>query len=205
MSLSLEEAVQHVYANVLHRDETAPLEQRTIIFDDATIEKHWGWVFFFNNEKYYRTRNPSDAHIGAGPLFLNRQTCEIRRFGSGGCLADEVFDYEMELEAAGRHWCLRLAEDQDRRTAILKLKALLKIDLESARNLVPRLPSTLFTGIRRHLDWMKVQLEEVEVASYIVVQRHWPDCIAFRLPSRFERVSNIRAHHAFHDEWRPDW
>ncbi len=62
--LTLEQAIERVYSEVLHRDSADPPEQRTIIFDDLTIEKHWGWIFFFNNEKYYQTRNPADAQSG---------------------------------------------------------------------------------------------------------------------------------------------
>ena len=205
MGFTLEQAIEHLYANVLHRDETAPLEKRTIIFDDGTIAKKWGWVFFYNNEKYYRTRDSRDAHVGAGPLFFNRQTGEVRQHGSGCNMDAEIYDYEMEMEAAGKTWCLWLSDEQDRMETILNLKSLLRIDTPSARQFVGDLPTTIFHGIRRHLDWMQTQFEKQDILSYITLESEIPDCREFAVPKRYENIGNIFAHHAFHDRWEPDW
>ncbi|MCD0460587.1 YrhB family protein [Roseiconus lacunae] len=205
MSFTLEQAIEHLYSSVLHRDETAPLEERTIIFDDGTITKKWGWVFFYNNEKYYRTRDPSDAHVGAGPLFFNRDTGEIRQHGSGCNMDAEIYDYEMEIEADGKTWCLWLSGEQDRIGTILKLKSLLRIDTPSAQRLVGSLPTAIFHGIRRHLDWMRRQFDSQGIVSYITLETEPPECHEFAVPARYEHMSNVYAHHAFHDRWEPDW
>lgn len=204
MSFTLEQAIEHLYSNVLHRDENAPIEERTIIFDDGTIIKEWGWVFFYNNEKYYHTRDPRDAHIGAGPLFFNRTTGEIRQFGSGCNINIEIYDYEMEIEADGKTWCLWLADSQDRKKTILKLKSLLKIDTRTAQDLVSKLPIAIFYGIRRHLDWMKDQFQKHHIVAYITLETDIPDCSKFSIPSRFEHMGNVVAHHAYHNRWEPD-
>lgn len=205
MSFTLEQAIEHLYANVLHRDENAPIDKRTIIFDDGTITKEWGWVFFYNNEKFYRTRDPSDAHVGAGPLFFNRTTGETRQFGSGCNMYAEIYDYEMEIQADGKTWCLWLADNQDRMKTILNLKSLLRIDTRTAQQLVSQLPIAVFRGIHRHLDWMKNQFDKQNITAYISLETNVPDCREFRIPSRFEHMSNIFAHHAYHDRWEPDW
>ena len=205
MTFTLNQAIEHLYSSVLRRDEALPPMERTIIFDDATIEKPWGWILFYNNEKYYRTRNASDAHVGAGPLFFNRHNGEVRKFGSGCNLDAEIYDYEMELEACGSYWCLSLSNGQSRQETILKIKQLLRVETATARNMIPSLPHPLFTGIRRHLDWMKRQFDNAELLSHISLEPEHPNCKHFEIPRRFEHVSNISAYHAYHDDWRPDW
>lgn len=40
---------------------------------DATREIEQGWVFFFNTADYVRTRNPTAALAGNGPLLITRE------------------------------------------------------------------------------------------------------------------------------------
>ena len=192
---SRDQAIQILYGSVLYRDENAPLEQRMIIFDDLTIEKPWGWIFFFNNEKYYRTRNYLDAVVGPGPVFFNRHTGEIRRFGSSCSLNDEIYDYEMEILASGKFWCLWLTGDQDRKDAILKIKKLLKLTTKRARDFVPCLPTPLFHGMRRHLDWITEECDAIELHTEIRLEDNLPACMAFEFP---EHMISPTAAEAFH-------
>ena len=170
-----------------------------------TITRDWGWVFIYNNGKYYRTRHPNDAWIGQGPLFFNRTTGEIREFGSGCNFKDEIYDYEMELKADGDTWCLWLSNENNRQEAILRLRSLLRVEISSAQKMVKCLPVELFHGIRRHLDWMQDQLSHQGIQSFILLQSDRPNCQEFKIPHRFEGMCNVRAHHAFHDRWQPDW
>ena len=40
---------------------------------DATVEIESGWVFFFNTVDFVRTRNPSSALAGNGPILVTRE------------------------------------------------------------------------------------------------------------------------------------
>lgn len=42
------------------------------ILSDSTREIEQGWVFFFNTADYVRTRNPTAALAGNGPLLITR-------------------------------------------------------------------------------------------------------------------------------------
>jgi Immunity protein 35 len=43
------------------------------ILSDSTREIEQGWVFFFNTADFVRTRNPSSALAGNGPLLVTRE------------------------------------------------------------------------------------------------------------------------------------
>lgn len=43
------------------------------ILSDSTREIEQGWVFFFNTADFVRTRNPTSALAGNGPLLVTRE------------------------------------------------------------------------------------------------------------------------------------
>lgn len=42
------------------------------LVEDATIEKAFGWVFFYNSSKYLESGSPSDALLGNAPIIVKR-------------------------------------------------------------------------------------------------------------------------------------
>ena len=113
MSHSLNDAKTVIYATILHRVGGTAAEDTPVILDEYTIEKPWGWIFFYNNERYHQTGNFECQWVGQGPIFFNRESGEIRCFGSGVALNQEIDDYEMELVAKNAAWCLWLSADQE--------------------------------------------------------------------------------------------
>ena len=198
MSFTLQQAIQYVHETVLKRKASDPPEKRPIVFDDATIEKPWGWIFFYNNERYYRTRDPFDAHVGAGPLFFNSSTGDIRSFGSGCNVNQEIYDYEMDLASVGKYWTLWLTDDQERTAVILKIKQLFNLTTARARDYVPVLPLPFFYGIRRNMDWLSCRCHEIDVKTDIKLESSQPTCREFVLPND---VVNPTASEAFHRQW----
>ncbi len=49
-------------------------DDKIVILSDQTIEKPYGWIFFWSSIRYGRTRKPEDTLIGASPIFVNRRT-----------------------------------------------------------------------------------------------------------------------------------
>ena len=196
MDYSILDAKALIYDTVLASEDGAPPERAAVILDDLTVERPWGWVFFYNNTIYARTRKTRDAWIGPGPIFFNRSTAEIRRFGSGGNLTHEIYDYEMELAANGGCWCIWLTSGQPRAETIVKLKTALGITTAEARKLVPRLPHCLFSGIRRELDWAAHCLTARGISVEIVLEESAAVAqIGFKLQSWVGSCSLSEAYH----------
>lgn len=200
MSYSLEAAKAIIYETILHRRDDAPPEDTPRIFDEDTIPKTWGWIFFYNSERCYQTRDMTWCWVGPGPIFFNKHTGEIRRYGSGGRLDDDVYDYEMALAAENGSWCLWLADEQPLKPTILKIKAAFEISTVQARALVPKLPHCLFSGIRRHLDFVSQKLKESGVMTNVTLEES--KLVAQSVFTLSEQLINPTLAEAYHGKYK---
>jgi len=198
MTFTLDQAKAEIYKVLQRKPGTAP-EATPALFEEHTVEKPWGWIFHYNNERYVRSGDIHWMWVGHGPIFFNRDTGEIRQLGSGCDRARELSDYENELAARNGSWCLWLSDDQERAATIFKLKTAFSLNTTAARALVPKLPHALFAGMRRHLEWVAAELVSLGVATTItleqatdVAQQH------FVLP---EHMINRSLAQAYHQRW----
>ncbi|MEM9220622.1 MAG: YrhB domain-containing protein [Cyanobacteria bacterium P01_F01_bin.150] len=47
-----------------------------------TIEKNYGWIFFYNSKQYIETGNIRSLAVGCGPILFDKKNGEITRFGT---------------------------------------------------------------------------------------------------------------------------
>ncbi len=67
------------------------------ILDEATIEREWGWVFFYTSERYLRTGDILFAVGGNAPYIVNRHTGEVRVAGTAMPIEHYIDEYEREI------------------------------------------------------------------------------------------------------------
>jgi len=75
-------------------EEKAPTDDRWVVRDDKTIEKPFGWIFFYNSEKFLATGNVLHRLAGNGPVFVNKYTESIDFFGSTPPFEAILAEYE---------------------------------------------------------------------------------------------------------------
>ncbi len=196
---SLEDAKATLYRTVLdRRTDTAPKDTPAIL-DFATTETSWGWIFHYNNARYLETREIQDQWVGQGPIFFNRTSGDIRQFGSGCDFDMELRDYESELAAANGQWCLWITDAQTRPQAVARIKNALAINTAIAARWLTHLPCCLFSGKRRHLEWLATKLSEYSIGTNVDLQLGSdPSVQPFVLP---EHMINPTAAQAFHQKW----
>ncbi len=68
--------------------------------DGLTIEKPWGWVFFYNSQRYLETRDDQYQLFGNAPFIVNKLTGEIRGTGTAKPIEFYISEYEATLD-----WC----------------------------------------------------------------------------------------------------
>jgi hypothetical protein len=68
-----------------------------VVVDEDTIEKDWGWVFFYTSERYLQTRDIRYALAGSAPYIVNRHSGEIRVTGTRQPTQHYIDEYEREL------------------------------------------------------------------------------------------------------------
>lgn len=52
------------------------------IMEERTIRKSYGWIFFYNSNRYLETRSPLEALGGNGPIVVERVGGRLHQLGS---------------------------------------------------------------------------------------------------------------------------
>jgi Immunity protein 35 len=68
-----------------------------VVADEGTIEKPYGWVFFYNSKKYLETREISYALAGNGPVIVNKHDATVEFFGTFKSTLEFIAEYESKL------------------------------------------------------------------------------------------------------------
>jgi hypothetical protein len=68
-----------------------------VVVDESTIEKPFGWIFFYQSKKFLETGIFMHRLAGNGPVFVNKVTGEINFFGSLPPFEVILADYEKKL------------------------------------------------------------------------------------------------------------
>lgn len=69
------------------------------IVDDSTIERSWGWVFFYRSSEDLRPENVSATLAGNAPYMVNRHTGEVIVTGTAWPTQKYIDDYESRLRS----------------------------------------------------------------------------------------------------------
>ena len=77
-----------------------PDDEEWVIVDDYTIEKPWGWVFFYNSREYVSTGDPQYQLIGNAPYIVNKATGELADTGTAEDIEVYISRYEATLGRA---------------------------------------------------------------------------------------------------------
>lgn len=67
------------------------------ILDDKTIERPWGWVFFWNSIAYRDSRDTKRMVVGNAPFLINRMTGERGPTGTAHPVETYIRRYERQL------------------------------------------------------------------------------------------------------------
>jgi len=74
--------------------EISSFEDPFIVVDDDTIERSFGWVFFYNSKKYLETKVFRYRLAGNGPAIVNKYDGTVEFFGSAKDPAEYIEEYE---------------------------------------------------------------------------------------------------------------
>lgn len=77
--------------------KSAPKDEEWVILEHCTIEKPWGWVFFYNSREYVTTGDPIFQLYGNAPYIVNKETGELVSTGTAEGIDDYIARYEATL------------------------------------------------------------------------------------------------------------
>jgi hypothetical protein len=91
------EAKEIVEKEINEPDPYWPDRPRLLILDDATIEKDWGWVFFYDTERHIGSGDFKDAVAGNAPYIVNKRTGKTEVTGTALPIENFILEYERKL------------------------------------------------------------------------------------------------------------
>lgn len=93
-----ETAYQLVLATLSHLSlKMAEQGDSVIIIESSTIEKDYGWIFFYNSKKFIETKNSRHFLVGNGPIVVEKADGSVHKLGTAG-----GGKYQIELYEARR-------------------------------------------------------------------------------------------------------
>lgn len=70
-----------------------------IVAEESTIEKPFGWVFFYNSKKFLDTRISQYRLAGNGPVIVNKTSGTVEFHESDKPPEDLINEYERKLDS----------------------------------------------------------------------------------------------------------
>ena len=84
--------------NRTYQGEFGPL----VILGEHTIEKEYGWIFFYSTQRYAETGDIQYALAGNGPLIVERSDGAVHRFGASRQPDVIIREFELDRGYSGR-------------------------------------------------------------------------------------------------------
>ncbi|ADG66200.1 hypothetical protein Plim_0349 [Planctopirus limnophila DSM 3776] len=140
--------------------------EELVILDEHTIERPWGWVFFFT------TRGCRDGDLtyavgGNAPYMVNRDG-SIRLAGTGRPIEDYIREYESELERQSGAWELVISEPSPCSTTAAKsIRAALGLSIAEVGAIRHRLPGLVSAGAYADLEPLYGRLVDAGIRAEI--------------------------------------
>lgn len=79
-------------------DEAQPVD--CVVLEDETLERPWGWVFFYQSRAFVETGDPREMVGGNAPMLVNRHTGELIHTGTAYDFEHYIAEYEAALNSA---------------------------------------------------------------------------------------------------------
>ncbi len=150
--LSLDEARERALAQMRSHPRDLPPGDELVLLEDDTLEREWGWVFFFGSRRWRETGDPAYQSRGEGPLIVNRHDGSVHATGTRHPGEYYVTRYETEYQRNQEGWLLVLGDIDPGSTAIREvLHARLDLRAGDVAELNRRLPAVVMEGPRAEL------------------------------------------------------
>ncbi|HPF72819.1 MAG: hypothetical protein H7A20_09510 [Rhodanobacteraceae bacterium] len=93
--LSLEQALQLIEPHVANVSAENGCE--IVVVTEATLERPFGWVFFYQTKEFLSARTPAAQLAGNAPLLVNRFTGDVVVTGTALPVQEYISRYEASL------------------------------------------------------------------------------------------------------------
>jgi len=88
LSLNKAKKMAEEYLKEIEKDE------KLALIENNTIERDFGWIFFYNSKRYIETDDSLYMLAGNGPIFVDKRTKELTLFGTAEPIEVYMEEYE---------------------------------------------------------------------------------------------------------------
>ncbi len=92
--ITKDQAAKLVENEVCKTAECLPEDDEIVLIPEATIEKSWGWVFFYTSKKWLETQDISYALVGNAPFIVERSSGKLIQIGTAHGIEYYIENYE---------------------------------------------------------------------------------------------------------------
>lgn len=82
---------------VIEKLAESGLFESIVILDSETLERGWGWVFFYQDKKYIETGDFRDMLVGNAPYMVNKFSGDVIETGTANDIEHYIKEYEETL------------------------------------------------------------------------------------------------------------
>ena len=93
--ITREQAAELVSKQVCGPKEWLPANDEIVLVHSTTIEKSWGWVFFYTSKKWSETQEIQYALAGNAPVIVERNTAKLIETGTAYSAEHYIERYEL--------------------------------------------------------------------------------------------------------------
>jgi hypothetical protein len=95
--MNIEQAKAKVVEELEKISQCCPHSTQFVLMEDSTIEKPWGWVFFYQNKQFVDTKTMVQQIAANAPFIVNRRTGKVTKTGTAYDLTQYLQVYEAML------------------------------------------------------------------------------------------------------------
>lgn len=137
-----------------------------IVLDDFTIEKPYGWIFFYDSKLYQETKETRYIIAGNSPIIVDKKTGEQTSYASAYGLERMLQEYEDEKNI----WNLVLTESNlISNTKLIALKNKMNINLQDALKLRRNATFCIDSGSEFRLKIIQTELINLGIETKLLL------------------------------------
>ena len=70
-----------------------------VVLEEKTLEKEYGWIFFYNSRRFLKTGDVNDMLAGNAPIVVNKRTGKLTWLGTAEPVENYVRRYEESFKS----------------------------------------------------------------------------------------------------------
>jgi immunity protein 35 of polymorphic toxin system len=122
-----------------------------VILDEYTVERDFGWVFFYDSRKHHETQLFEFVLAGNAPIIVNRFDSSLHTTGTAFPTEHYIHEYEEKIERLAGRWSL-IVNDLQSLSVLKALRKILNLPVEEVGRIKESSSNVIRKGSKRDME-----------------------------------------------------